>query len=462
MKPGSACHGLSRKRDGANRASPRVVIFLIILLLLALLLTFIGCNDPLAITDDAERDLDRPRAELDEMSDPEMLNPYDTRPSWSWESDPIEGTTVFRYRLNGGDWTVLPPGPPPYEYTPDGDLYPGTYVFEVQERNAAGTWSESCSHTTVILVREPTVTLAPPAATNEATPTFSWVQWNDGGTPQYGATGRFSGRLQFREGSDAEWSSVAEAGFSDVQDALDHTITSPLEDGLYRFSVAERNTGGARSLFFQTEGIDTGDYVIFRVDTVPPNPPLITSVSLKGPAGDLYVTDTSPIFTWTTGGPDGTGEWEYRVFGSGYEGEIVPGTGDGVELFELQVGQSYTLELRERDEAGNWSAWATIAFSVRAVGTILIENPEAPTLSIDGVPVVIRPNSVVFTAVAGDGIFISSYQWRIDGEVLTGETAPTLEVSGNDYALGEHTLTLLVVIDGVPYSEQFGFVIVEE
>lgn len=335
-----------------------------------ILFLFSACADPYTGSDDAIRDIDRSLPAVDEIT-ATVVNEYNTRPTWSWNSDPVEGTGVFRYRINGRQWVVLVGAPGvPGSYSPgdeDIDLYPGTYLFEVQERNPAGNWSSVCSHTTVIRVREPMILSGPSGATNNPVVAFSWASGEIADPPglQFGATGLFSWLLETDVAG--KWIAVDGMYANDIA-TTEYITPVALTDGLYRFGVAERNAGGARSLFFHAAGEGTGDYLTYRVDTIPPNQPSgVQSPDLKGPIGYRYVTTASPTFTWNSGGPDGIGRYEYRING----GPVQPGemeeplTVASVTLPDLGLGESYSLEVREFDLAGNVSAWSQpLSFSV--------------------------------------------------------------------------------------------------
>jgi hypothetical protein len=461
-KPGEAS-GMSDDKTEKPIVYPpaRIVAVFLFTLLFTLLpmtasLVLTGCSDPYEVRDDAVRDIDRPRAELADIPEPSVVDVYDTLPTWTWDGDPSEGTGVFRYRLNGGEWIVENLGVPPYSYTPPTPLYPDTYRFEVEERNAAGTWSEACSHTLKIYIREPVITEGPITPTNNNVPYFSWVQWLDTGyppQPQNGASGTFSWRVEARSGS--SWFSLADLS-GDNRTDLSCSVSRELPDGIYRFGVAERNLGGGLSRLFHTEGISVGDYVSFRVDTAPPNPPIISGADLLGSAGNRYVMTTSPNLAWTSGGPDGTGEYEYRLDG----GEIQPSLwGSNLPLPGLILGNTYTLEVREYDEAGNVSPWAAVTFSVRSTTSVTIDlsNPSQPVIDFSGHQPELNRLANETMAVSATAGF-DTYQWYLNGAL--DHSGPTYLVDSTDIPYGAHRVTLVVTSGGVPYSAEFDFTVV--
>jgi hypothetical protein len=361
---------LSPEINGTMTIRARWLRFSFILLVVAAIsLLFGGCPDPFSVEDDAIRDLDRPLASDTTVEEP-AADPYDTLPTWTWTGDPVEGTGVFRYRLNGGEW-IVEVGVT--SFTPDTDLYPGTYLFEVQERNAAGNWSDASSSTVTILVREPEFTGGPGfpslgTPTNTTTPGFTWQQWRDTdtGEAQFGATGSFSYSLERRSGG--EWVEVSSESAVDQQDLSGYTIAEPLADGLYRFGVAELNMGGRRSAY---------ELYPFEVDTVPPNPPIHTTA-------ERIVASPTPTWTWTTGGPDGNGTYRGWLRSDG----SVPDPETDVTALDFgpaatasympdaQLGEgSHLLYVQERDAAGNWSGFGVFEITY---------DPNIPSFLLSG------------------------------------------------------------------------------
>ncbi len=218
--------------------------------LLILVLAVTGCPDPVSLSDDVVRDIDHDLADPGDV-EPSGVDPFHTRPGWTWSGDPVDGTGVFRFRFNGSEWNTLvgePGGTYTYSFEDLGwDIFPGTYLFEVQERNSAGNWSLSCSCTTVIQVRPPVFITVPDDPTNNRTPAFEWGQY---APAQYGATNLFSYRLQRLESG--TWQTIP--GDRDVDTTVtSYVVVSSLTPGTYRFGVSELNQGGSRSAYVYHE-----------------------------------------------------------------------------------------------------------------------------------------------------------------------------------------------------------------
>ena len=77
----------------------------------------------------------------------------DQTPTWSWSGDGGNGT--YRYKLDNDDFTSVATYT---TFTPSVNLPEGAHTLYVQERDEAGNWSESGSHTIVIDITPPVFT----------------------------------------------------------------------------------------------------------------------------------------------------------------------------------------------------------------------------------------------------------------------------------------------------------------
>jgi hypothetical protein len=164
----------------------------------------------------------------------------------------------------------------------------------------------------------PVFTAAPPAATNDNTPSFAWT----------GAEGAQEYRWALKQGADT------------VSDGLLNASTTtldlgPLNDGDYVFTLTQR-----------TNGIHgTAAAHAFTVDTVAPGALTI----VVRPAGSS--DDVTPLFGWA-GGEDGA-RYVWQLSGPG--GVIVQGPTEtplNAALLTVAPG-AYVFQVRQVDAAGN-------------------------------------------------------------------------------------------------------------
>merc|ERR1712096_212779 len=71
-------------------------------------------------------------------------------------------------------------------YTPGSALSAATHTLYVQERDAAGNWSNSASHGIVVDTTAPSApSVSGTTPTNDTTPTWSWAAGGGGGNGTY-------------------------------------------------------------------------------------------------------------------------------------------------------------------------------------------------------------------------------------------------------------------------------------
>jgi hypothetical protein len=168
--------------------------------------------------------------------------------------------------------------------------------------------------------------------------------------------------------------------------------------------------------------------------------------------------------------------YEYRLQTGG--AWVPAGAVLSVEVGPLAVG-AYQFSVRAIDGAGNISDPSVeLIFSRLDTGTITISNPPVPTFTMDpptftlDAALLPEDSQVITVDTAGVAGTINGYTWLVNAQVVvSGAGADTLLVmagwaldGGNPTVLGLNELTLIVEIDGMPYSSEdaFFFTVVEE
>ncbi len=77
----------------------------------------------------------------------------DTTPTWTWTPGG-EGNGTFRYKLDSSNLTVGATETTDLSFTPETELAEGSHWLFVQERDAAGNWSQSSQFETVVIINE--------------------------------------------------------------------------------------------------------------------------------------------------------------------------------------------------------------------------------------------------------------------------------------------------------------------
>ena len=296
-------------------------------------------------------------------------------PTWSWTSGG-GGNGEFRYRMerapvdsddadNGSpesatygqdlgaieqvfDWTAPLTTT---SYRPDATSTPATpttlddeyrYILYVQERDDAGNWSGDSSYSIWIegdFTSEPYV-IREGAYLRSASETL--VTWN--------------------------WSSGA--GFSSIEDNYRYSIDNGVTwteiannsvaidlnyaEGLHTLQVEEQNI--SNSSWFGKIASSTA-----MVDTMAPGAPSVAS--------ETRTNDTTPTWTWTSGTGDGIGQYQYSIDGGSTWAETTATY--YTHTTALSNESVMTVQVGERDEAGNWSTSGSSTTTVDTVAPVL-------------------------------------------------------------------------------------------
>jgi hypothetical protein len=315
---------------GLRRREMRTTKIRVLLIFLTLLLLFAGCRQPLVQDPDFSTDFDLDPPASSSLNG--VAATQNTTPSWSYDSGG-NGSYLFRFRLNGGEWQTVTHTPPgPFTYTPPSPLVEGVHVFEVQERDDRGNWSQSASFRTVVDVTPPEPPIVSTNGANPTTdtqPTWTWSSNTGNGLFRYDST------------------NAGGSGVSGETSATSYTPSAPLADGTYTLSVEERDEAGNWSL--------AGSHSI-TVDTN--NQPPTANVVAPGSAdvGAAFTLDGSgssdpesdPLsYSWSVTSAPAGATWSF-------------GTPSGATTsFTANQGGSYTVALGVTANGGSDTATAS-------------------------------------------------------------------------------------------------------
>ena len=328
------------------------------------------------------------------------------QPTWSWLSGGGDGVGQYRLQLNGEDeegWTDVndqlsfTPGEPLADKT--------THTLNVQERDAAGNWSDSGWKDIVVnseLITDPTVSGVTP--TNDTTPLWTWI--SGGGTEQY--------RYQL--------DATDPAGWTEIQDATSWEPTVPLGEGVYILYVEEQ----LEDLSWSNPG-----FFAITVDLTSPSAPIVTSSGTPRDGLPDITNSLQPVWSWTSGG-DGNGTFRYQLDGTD-EGGWTETDLAFAPAATLAEGV-YTMYVEERDYAGNWSESGERAVEIDTT------NPIAPVVSAPARTSSLKP---MWTWVSG-GNGNGTYRCQLGAEDEGGWTVTTALAFVPDSDLAEGAYTLFV------------------
>lgn len=277
--------------------------------------------------------------------------------------------------------------------------------------------------------------------TTTASPTFTWQAPADG-----------DGRYQYSTDGGTTWSAIMTAQSATV---------GPLIGGpVYTFVVRAYNAADNVS--------------------APSSP--IPFIYADGAAAITITGPTSPSFSMDPAGfalEIGDGQTTQTV-------SAVPGPGVTIDSYSWRVngverGNGQTIML---DTANPWFVLGansltlvveidgvphsddftfTVNQSANGGAAVLISSPTSPAFAM-------TPNSFTLQRGGGQttqtvtvapqaGIAIDSYAWRVNGVERGTDPTIVLDTADSWFALGVNNLTLIIHIDGVPYSDDFTFTV---
>ena len=344
----------------------------------------------------------------------------DSTPTWLW--DQVSGAVKYRHKLDDSNLTTGATETPNLNYTP-GTLSEGSHTLYVQAQNAALVWSETGSYTVIVDTTPPsfsyfrinngsTYTTSTSVTLNSSVSGAyqvrflnsgsTWGDWQTYSTSKSwtlpSGDGTKTVYAQYRDTLYNTTSSVSDTIILDTDTpspsisinsgatystADNRTVSAGVSiSGDYSYLEFYDSTNGysgfisysgtpvSRSVTFTSDGTKTiyvrakdaaghisgwvNDSII--IDTIHPNSPTVSSSSTS--------PDTTPTWTWSSnGGGNGT---FYRGINDSTPDSSTTSTSYTPTL-PLPDG-SYTMYVKERDDAGNLSAYGYKTYSLNVTG----------------------------------------------------------------------------------------------
>ncbi len=188
---------------------------------------------------------------------------------------------------------------------------------------------------------------------------------------------------------------------------------------------------------------------------------------------DLYAAWTSdPVYTVTYHAADaesGSVPVDSNYYLENAKVTVIGNTGDLVlsgmnfkswNILSDGTGANYTAGIQFSMGSENVDLYAQWSLPS---GSIVINNPEYPSFSMDPSSFVLQidggTTEQTIAVSADEGISISSYNWLINGISRGTGSSISLDTEADPdwFERGQNTLTLIVVIDEMPYSDSFIF-----
>ncbi|MBI9107907.1 MAG: Ig-like domain-containing protein [Spirochaetales bacterium] len=273
-------------------------------------------------------------------------------PTWIWTSGG-GGSGYYRYRLNGGSYEYTY-----FTYYTGSSLADKTFhTLEVWEQDPALNWSLAGSKT----IEVDSDAQTPPILSIEdglpALRNTNSIRWKAStGAPGSAAVDAY--RWQVNSLDPGTWNVVLTSLPDEPSTAnIPSAGLSGLADGSYRLYVEER-----KDAVWQ-EAKRASHTIV--VDTTAPSQPILSSPGLTtGDADRTATPDLTPSWSWSSGGGGGNGKYSYQLTRT----HNANGTADGTVQISWtsdttvtgytptsRTNGTYKFEVKERDNAGNWS-----------------------------------------------------------------------------------------------------------
>ncbi len=309
-------------------------------------------------------------------------SPVRTRtPSWNWSSG-LNGSGLYRFRLDNEDLSNALPTTET-TFIPSKDQDPGSHTLFVQERDAAGNWSQSGIRAIRIDTTRPsppqlTVTSASP--TNNPFPSWNWT----------GSGEDLSGLFRYK----LDAIDVQSGGVETRLTAFTPAKDQGLKEGAHTLFVQQQDSAGNWS--------NTGSLPVF-IDLTAPGKPKV-SVAQASPTNNSRPT-------WNlSSGVGGMGFYRIKLEDSIMTQNPKSGSFNGFTPDSALAHGTHTIYVQERDSAGNWSAIQSLGLIIDLVPPALPAFDATPLSPLNS----LQPS---WTWKSGGG-GMSTYRCKLDDTVL--------------------------------------------
>jgi hypothetical protein len=300
-----------------------------------------------------------------------------TTPTWTWKSGGNKGAGIYRFNIDNENVSAsIFAEKAVTSFQPPMNLTEGMHTLYVQERDSSGNWSPISAWGITIDVTGPSApVVSGTTPTNNRKPTWSWIGSNTV-APHF--------RVQ-----------LDKADFSPTDTSYtlltSYTPTSDLSEGKHILYVREVDAVGNWSV--------SGSFTIV-VDLTGPNPPTVT--------GTTPTSNNRPVWTWTTNGGGGTGEFRCALDTISFDSAFLTSAHMYTASRELGEGK-HTLNVQELDSAGNWSTSGS--FSIQVDFTA----PNPPVVTVKSVTSSKTPTWTWTAGGGGNGTF----RYKLDSDDLS-------------------------------------------
>lgn len=317
-------------------------------------------------------------------------------------------------------------------FTPNAPLTPdGVKTLYVRAQDEAGNFSAAGSALTHVDTTAPTISVTTNSfVANVAAPTVAISFLGSHGSVADSGSGVQSGL----DGSSYLWEELSTPKYLSFgsANALSTTVSASV-DKTYQIRFRARDLAG---------NVSYATVSLLR-DTSPP-----AATTVTGPA---ITPSLQPTWSWSSGG-GGAGVFQFYLTNDSDSSTVYASGEVAAKSYKpaspLTDKKTYSMHVRERDGAGNWSAYGTRTTVVDTSAT----TPAQITLG-DGYPALRTVKSVEWDLLTGCGGAANAYRYDVDSSgawtyvyTALGDSVPAT-ISRSGLSEGAHTIVVQERID---------------
>jgi hypothetical protein len=156
---------------------------------------------------------------------------------------------------------------------------------------------------------------------------------------------------QYQDGNGTKESGIARFAWTASSDQVSFGSPASAQTSMSATPASGVNTYTCTLEMTDRAGNSASDSLTLTWDRDAPSAPSLSLIN----AGDVITAPQTLTWSWSSGGGGGNGNFEVSYNGGSYVGDDSP---KSVTLTSRSTSRTYSLRVRERDDAGNWSSSA--------------------------------------------------------------------------------------------------------
>jgi hypothetical protein len=207
-------------------------------------------------------------------------------------------------------------------------------------------------------------------------------------------------------------------------------------------------SGGTRAVYVFSPGTDISTYTVITT--------AYTNGSYQALGASLSSDGTFTLYTWS-GGAQGSG-----FTGNGSCPVLLLSSSGSITDTANPVYARATVSFSNGTGTAAYSGFTAVIDGSDTGFQINFTGPTGSDINVDGGFKLSKSESAysaITISVENDEEY-DSFRWLVEGQALSGETGGSVTLTASSYNAGAYRLTAIAEKDGVPYSREFPFAVV--